>query len=225
MLKISTIQDSPETLSIEYNGVTRVVAAVFTASQWNDYVVVESLITGKEEYRALITETIVDGVALRNANDIKTLNKVIAMGFKGASSSSTPSPEPIGKSYVQQRSFNGFTLNADLSEELPTGAGLVVYVEHQARFAYAVPTTTGYTWYKHWSEESLYQDESGVILPNVMFTCAGNNYHSSGGILVAYVNSKKVRTVEPMTLSQYEGLTEVDDNTFYIILEDDTLGR
>lgn len=223
MLRIKTIDGSPETIQIEQGETTRVCSANFSATTYKEYVIIESLITGKEEYKELIKDTYLNGAPLSSPEDITKLNKLIGLGYKSASEGSDAGNSGVTQSAttVRTQEFGGFTVNAELSDETPTSdQGVVVYIEHQLRFGYAVPeTVTTYKWYKHWATEHLYQDSEGQIHKNVIFICAGNRYMNVGGALAAYVSSKKVTKIEVKTQAEYDALTEKDESTFYVIVE------
>lgn len=123
---------------------------------------------------------------------------------------------------IEPRPFDGFTITADLIDDMPDDAtnGKIVYLEHLYRFAMAVPQSDGsYLWYKHFPNEKYYQTDS-AILDNVIFVCAGHRYSSVGGALSVYVRSKNVKNVETMTQAEYDALEVKDDSTFYLIVEE-----
>lgn len=187
--------------------------------------VLESLVTGKEAFRDKILNTYLDDVQLTCAEDIKQLNKVIGLGFKSPSSEGNfcaGQVVPTAYATVKTVAFHGFTVDAILSEDYPNSdAGIVVYVEAQKRFAYAVPiSATKYLWYKHWATEQLYQDTNCILHENVIFTCAGNRYMSVGGVLAAYVSSRKVTNIAVKTEKEYEALEKYDEKTFYVLVEE-----
>lgn len=134
MLRIYTIPGSPQTLKIIQYCKPSFVMAKYSASLIRNYIHIQSLVTGRDEYVVLQGDLYLDDVRVVGQQGIEDLNKIIGRGMVTGCTPEQPkcevdaelsetSSNAIANSTVTKKFNEHDTAIKDLSEKLAIAAG------------------------------------------------------------------------------------------------------